>query len=120
MATNANEIIDRLAALMDAATPGPLTVERHGYWVVVSGKDVVFDDGSAGGEYSPACSPANRDALVAFWNAAPALIRLARGAMDMVSCAERSERGEDISQEQVDAMGAEIELAAKALGEVRL
>lgn len=53
-------------------------------------------------------------------DAAPALIRLARGAMEMVGCAERAEKGEDISQAQVDAMGAEIEAAAKALAEVRL
>lgn len=121
MATN---VLDRLEELLAAATPGPWVVDTiddsHAFWKVVAGCREVFDDGSACGEYSPACSHEDRDALIALRNAAPALIRLARGAMEMVGCAERCEKGEDISQAQVDAMGAEIESAAKALGEVRL
>lgn len=93
MATN---VLDRLEALLAKVKVGP-----------------VFNA-------SGMMSTWDIDAYLSLRNAAPALIRLARGAMEMVGCAERCEKGEDISQAQVDAMGAEIESAAKALGEVRL
>lgn len=117
MATNANEILDRLAALLDAATPGQLMVERYDhceYWLVLCGSKRVFDDGSAGGEYSPACSPANRDALVAFWNAAPALIRLARASIALDGMDPDSHRHARGCVEEY------VRSAIQALGEARL
>ena len=94
MATN--DVLNRLENWLDKTKSGPL----------------LHSDGRM--------SAWDMDTYRALRNAAPALIRLARGAMEMVGCAERCEKGEDISQAQVDAMGAEIESAAKALGEVRL
>ena len=50
--------------------PGP-----HGWWSVedATGREV-FDDGSAGAEYSPTCSIADRDFLVAARADVPALL----------------------------------------------
>ena len=101
MATNANEILDRLAALLDAATPGPWM----GDW------NITTEDGDpvARTDVSLASDPAVADndglLIVAIRNAAPALIRMARAAIN----ADPTGFGWD-----------EVEASAEALGEVFL
>ena len=104
----ANKVLDRLADLLAKATSEPWVVQvaecDWGFWRVVHGHAEVFDDGSACGEYSPACDEADRDAIVAIRNAAPALIRLARIA---------------VNADHVGFRWDEVDDAIKALGEVR-
>ena len=71
MATNANEILDRLAALLDAATPFP------------------EPDAKADDFYRDPVGCA----YVAIRNAAPALIRLARAAAILAEDAHSTEGG---------------------------
>ena len=56
-----------LRAKAEAATKGPWVVEHHDGWWTVSGakRSEVFDDGSANGEYAPACKQNNRDFIAA-------------------------------------------------------
>ena len=115
MATN--DVLDRLEALLAAATPGPWVVDTiddsHAFWKVVAGCREVFDDGSACGEYSPACSHEDRDALIALRNAAPALIRLARAVLAVDNWTTKTDYEMKLAcNEKADAI--------KALGEVRL
>ena len=72
--------IDKLETLSKAAKT-PWSVQSMGDWWVVNDSlssslrdPVVFDDGSAAGEYGPRCSEETRDYIVALANAAPALI----------------------------------------------
>lgn len=76
--------LEAIRARCDAATPGPWKVEDHDgwYWSVVKAEkadddwmpDVVFDDGSAAGEYGQECNPHDRDFLVAARTDIPALL----------------------------------------------
>lgn len=113
MATNANEILDRLAALLDAATPGPWA-PRGDTWIEAGPRgfdDVVTPDSVKCGEYCQGGSSRiefrleDRAAIVAIRNAAPALIRLARIA---------------INADHVGFRWDEVDEAVKALGEVSL
>ena len=79
--------LDEIEARANAATPGPWFVhesDRPGdYWTVSADPErpfecEVFDDGSAGGEYGPSCSIADRDFLVAARTDVPALIARVR------------------------------------------
>jgi hypothetical protein len=79
--------LDEIERRANAATPGPWYVhesDRPGdYWTVSADPDwpfdcEVFDDGSAGGEYGPSCSIADRDFLVAARTDVPALIARVR------------------------------------------
>ena len=112
MAANANEILDRLAALLDASTPGPWM----GDW------NITTEDGDpvARTDVSLASDPAVADndglLIVAIRNAAPALIRLARAAIAMYGSAESG----DATEAEVAVIGKQIEDGIKALGEVRL
>ena len=72
--------IDKLEAFSKAAKT-PWSVQSKGDWWVVNDSlpsslrdPIVFDDGSAAGEYGPRCSEETRDYIVALANAAPALI----------------------------------------------
>lgn len=108
----ANKVLDRLADLLAKATSEPWVVQvaecDWGFWRVVHGHAEVFDDGSACGEYSPACDEADRDAIIAIRNAAPALIRLARAAAILSDNAHSTEGGTMLRD------------GFQALGEVRL
>jgi hypothetical protein len=101
MATNANEILDRLAALLDAATPGPWA-PRGDTWIEAGPRgfdDVVAPDCVKCGEYCQGGSSRiefrleDRAAIVALRNAAPALIRLARAAAILAEDAHSTEGG---------------------------
>lgn len=121
MATNANEILDRLAALLDAATPGPWELEGRGgirmdgtrdAYMVMHGPLRVCQSGHGPGNGREQ----QRDdlaTLVALRNAAPALIRLARASI-------ATTKGEPISMPEWAAVCHEHSEAIKALGEVRL
>lgn len=51
-------------------TPEPWTCESNCDWSVYGGDNsVAFDDGSAGGEYSPSCTIETRDRIMACVNA---------------------------------------------------
>lgn len=106
MATNANEILDRLADLLDAATQGPWTVGEHGKHVTVC-ISTCARMSTLGSDIA---------AIVAIRNAAPALIRLARAAIAMYGSAESG----DATEAEVAVIGKQIEDGIKALGEVRL
>lgn len=70
--------IEQLKALREKATQGEWEpVEKYGSWEVLSqSKEPVFDDGSAGAEYSETCSYENRDYIVALHNSLPAIFDL--------------------------------------------
>ena len=120
MATNANEILDRLAALLDASTPGPWRRQ----WVnedaeEMSDAEIVTSLGLRvaivetptllrGGDLD-AGTLTDTDLIVALRNAAPALIRLARLAVEL-----------DIDESYLEDVHADRDAAIKALGEVRL
>jgi uncharacterized small protein (DUF1192 family) len=65
-----------LGSLLAAATPGPWkTLGHDGVWRVEgTAGETVFDDGSADGEYDQKCTTADRDAILALRDAAPALL----------------------------------------------
>lgn len=66
--------IDKLEKLLTYGSPTPWTVyDGEDHWKVTTGPRIVFDDGSACGEYGPECSEADRELIVALANAAPAL-----------------------------------------------
>jgi hypothetical protein len=72
--------IDKLEAFSKAAKT-PWSVQSMGDWWVVNDSlpsslrdPIVFDDGSAAGEYGPRCSEETRDYIVALANAAPKLL----------------------------------------------
>ena len=66
--------IDNLEKLLTYGSPTPWTVYDGGdHWKVTTGPRIVFDDGSACGEYGPECSEADRELIVALANASPAL-----------------------------------------------
>lgn len=122
MATN--DVLDRLAALLDAATPGPWA-PRGDTWIEAGPRgfdDVVTPDCVKCGEYCQGGSSRiefrleDRAAIVAIRNAAPALIRLARAALAMYGSAESG----DATEAEVAVIGKQIEDGMKALGEVRL
>ncbi len=122
MATNANEILDRLAALLDAATPGPWA-PRGDTWIEAGPRgfdDVVTPDCVECGEYCQGGSsriefrPEDRAAIVAIRNAAPALIRLAR------LCVKSRDVHQTATEAEWAAMTEEAHACIKALGEVRL
>jgi hypothetical protein len=74
-----------LRRLLDSATPGPWGLvppkgEGSHSGGVYGPAGVVFDDGSADGEYEQKCIEADRDAMIALRSAAPALL----GAADEV------------------------------------
>lgn len=88
--------LEDLERLLAAATPGPWESrdDEYGneYWRVTTvGADpydyarVAFDDGGAHGEHVRKCTPETRDAIVALMNAAPALLRVAKAAREMVA-----------------------------------
>lgn len=126
MATNANEVLDRLAALLDAATPGPWAYDdgvtdgdratgergKHPWVTTRTGRMVCQPDGGPlcddAGCPTIAEMDANSDLIVALRNAAPALFRLARSAA-ILADDPRYEYGR-----------VEFNDAVKALGEVRL
>jgi hypothetical protein len=70
-----------LRSIIQAATPGPREFHVHDfdgmYWDVRSNGITVFDDGTAGGEYSTQCSKSDRAAIVATMNHADALCECA-------------------------------------------
>ncbi len=137
MATNANEVLDRLAALLDAATMGPwetgnvavprskLAMERtpemdaqvahliRTTWIHGQAKAKLW---IVKQWYSPYTEPndwhsfeePDAELIVAIRNAAPALIRLARAAANLADD-PRYEYGR-----------VEFNDAIKAIGEVRL
>lgn len=113
----ANKVLDRLAALLDAATPGPwayddgVTDDETGE----RGKPAsIYGTGMVGGlPLFCGVPPEGRDdndgrAIIAIRNAAPALIRLARAAT-ILADDPRHEYGR-----------VEFNEAIEALGEVRL
>ena len=73
--------IDKLEAMRSKAAKTPWSVAQVGqFWEVrreprntMVDEPVVFDDGSAGGEYGERCREQDRDYIVALANAAPAL-----------------------------------------------
>lgn len=79
---------NELRRLLADATPTPWTVETDDYWNAWSvtgpalervpgwplAEPKAFDDGSACGEYSPRCTEATRDLIVAAVNALPAML----------------------------------------------
>jgi hypothetical protein len=75
--------IDKLEAMRSKAAKTPWSVAQVGdeFWEVrreprntMVDEPLVFDDGSAGGEYGERCREQDRDYIVALANAAPALI----------------------------------------------
>lgn len=69
--------IPELRRLHAAATQGDWHVdmgEDQDWWKVFGPSGVVFDDGSAAGEYSIECSDADRDAIIAAHNSFTALL----------------------------------------------
>jgi len=96
--------IDKLEAFSKSAKT-PWSVQSMGDWWVVNDSlpsslrdPIVFDDGSAAGEYGPRCSEETRDYIVALANAAPALIaevrRLRadlRTAVDLLDAVEQDQ-----------------------------
>ena len=75
-----NMNIEKLEAFSKAAKT-PWSVQSKGDWWVVNDSlpssfrdPIVFDDGSAAGEYGASCSEETRDYIVALANAAPALL----------------------------------------------
>ena len=116
MATNANEVLDRLAALLDAATPGHWTREKPAVdadgWSMgtavagTPGRQTIYTNHLGGTFPSADCNM-----IAALRNAAPALIRLARAAI-----AVKDWKGDTSLFDACE----EHEAALKALGEVRL
>jgi hypothetical protein len=116
MATNANEILDRLAALLDAAmqdVSDPVVVDDSGKkpdyavsgeWPDLRGLPV---------EFATFYPEHDAKVYVALRRAAPALIRLARASI-------ATTKGEPISMPEWAAVCHEHSEAIKALGEVRL
>ncbi len=115
----ADKVLDRLAALLDAATPGPwayddgVTDDETGE----RGKPAsIYGTGMVGGlPLFCGVPPEGRDdndgrAICAIRNAAPALIRLARATVEF----EKHEIRTEVK------CYAELLNAIKALGEVRL
>ena len=107
--------LDEIEARANAATPGPWFVhesDRPGdYWTVSADPDwpfecEVFDDGSAGGEYGPACSIEDRDFLVAARTDVPALIARVRELEE-----EREQIRARLEEECERTRGLEHELA---------
>jgi chromosome segregation ATPase len=67
--------LEAIRARCEASTPGPWTIEQFDGWRVLNADDeVVFDDGSASGEYAAACKPNNRDFFIAARADVPALL----------------------------------------------
>ena len=74
--------IDQLEAMRSKAAKTPWSVAQvHRFWEVrreprntMVDDPIVFDDGSAGGEYGKRCREQDRDYIVALANAAPALL----------------------------------------------
>ena len=120
MATN--DVLDRLEALLAAATPGPWA-PRGDTWIEAGTRgfdDVVAPGSVKCGEYCQGGSSRiefsleDRAAVVALRNAAPALIRLARAAIALVN-SEVCLEGPSARDSYGDALDAII-----ALREVRL
>lgn len=69
----------KLRDLLSAATPTPwewFEGTHHGSaWSGGRRGTLVFDDGSAGGEYRPACSYRNSELIIAAVNALPSLLQ---------------------------------------------
>lgn len=91
-----NMNIEKLEAFSKAAKT-PWSVQSKGDWWVVNDSlpsslrdPVVFDDGSAAGEYGPRCSEETRDYIVALANAAPALIAEVRRLRAIEAAAQAS------------------------------
>lgn len=111
MATN--DVLDRLEALMAAATPGYWTREKPGVdasgWPAgtavagTPGRQTIYTNHRGGTFPSADC-----DMIAALRNAAPALIRLARAAAILADDASST------------AGGTLLRDGLKALGEVRL
>lgn len=102
MATNANEILDRLAALLADADDAP--------WTAGDGTIVIT---SPDGQVARCEFCDDAMMIAALRNAAPALIRLARASI-------ATTKGEPISMPEWAAVCHEHSEAIKALGEVRL
>lgn len=129
MATNANEILDRLAALLDAATPGPWRRQ----WVnedaeEMSDAEIVTSLGLRvaivetptllrGGDLD-AGTLTDTDLIVALRNAAPALIRLARAALWLDNVPRHT--GDHDLEIEIAKKEDDLGDALDALGEVRL
>ncbi len=66
--------LDELDKLNDAAPPGAWHASPNGDWRVENGAGVVvFDDGSASGEYGATCSTETRDYIIALHNEYPTM-----------------------------------------------
>lgn len=123
MATNANEILDRLAALLDAATPGHWTREKPAVdadgWSMgtavagTPGRQTIYTNHLGGTFPSADCNM-----IAAIRNAAPALIRLARAALWLDNVPRHT--GDHDLEIEIAKKEDDLGDALDALGEVRL
>jgi len=67
--------LDAIRARCEAATPGPWELHDSGdSWRVYAQDEIVFDDGSAAGEYCTKCTVPDRDFFMAARTDIPALL----------------------------------------------
>ena len=81
--------LDAIRARCEAATPGPWELHDSGdSWRVYAQDEIVFDDGSAAGEYCTKCNEQDRDFFIAARTDVPALL----AHVDELEAAWRNER----------------------------
>lgn len=103
----------------DKATPRPWRVKTHGLWWSVEGDggEEAFDDGTAGDEYSPSCSPETRDLILKAVNSYDAHREIAKAAKRVLAAQI------EIYQDQGWSIGTDItdlQQALRDLDEVEL
>ena len=89
-----SQLLSDLEAKLKAATPGPVQFKEDfgdNWRVQNESGQTVFDDGSACGEYNNECSEIDRDFIIALYNAAPLLLRLARAGERAINYLEHTE-----------------------------